>query len=203
MSCIDNLLIEIIAKNFFELKQKKKLKRKTDRLSFGLSISNIIINSSIKMAKQSKTETVKKEKDFDGNIGEKTWDKNGVIANGGYGTISKHYGISPVVKYLDYNKLFSYLGAFRAKSMYEGLESNSIDWTANNGDESTRQMVGKETMEKAAKHFKYFVMGDVIGDIGFVPPFGANVDSKEWEKYRLMTKMSIYQPLLAIKRATA
>ena len=208
LPCIDSLLIEIITNNFFGARRKKRLKRKTDRLSFGLSISNIITSSSsIKWAKQSKTQTVKQEKDFDGDIEEKTrdtWDEGDIIiSNGGYGTISKHYGISPIVKHLDYTKLFSYLGAFRAKGMYEDLGERSMGGAGSNGDESTREMVGKETMEKAAKHFKYFVRGDVQGDIGFVPPIGLNIDSGEWEKYRLMSMMSIYRPLLALKRAAA
>lgn len=203
LPCADSVLIEIITKNFFGTRQKKRPKRRTDRLSFGLSISNIIISSSITIPKKSKNETAREEKDFDGDIEEKANDGSSIISNGGYGTISKHYGISPVTKHLDYTKLFSYLGAFRAKGMYEDLAERSVGIAAGNGDESTREMVGKETMEKAAKHFKYFIMGDVQGDIGLVPPVGLNIDSGEWEKYRLMGMMSIYRPLLALKRATA
>ena len=203
MPCADSTLIEIITKNFFGAGRKKRPKKRADRLSFGLSISNLISSSSITIAKQSKIEAVRKEKDFDGDIEEKANDGSSTISNGGYGTISKHYGISPVVKHLDYTKLFSYLGAFRAKGMYEDLAYGDMGGAASNGDESTRQMVSKETMEKAAKHFKYFVRGDVLGDIGLVPPVGLNIDSGEWEKYRLMGMMSVYRPLLALKRATA
>jgi len=64
--------------------------------------------------------------------------------------------------------------------------------------ESTREMVGMETIEKAAKHFKYFVMGEVMGDIGYVPPTGLGINSKDWEKYRLMTQISFYRPLLKL-----
>ena len=57
--------------------------------------------------------------------------------------------------------------------------------------------------KKAAKHFRYFVSGDVVGDIGYVPPTGLNINSKDWEKYKLMSMMSIYQPLIKLKSITA
>ena len=85
--------------------------------------------------------------------------------------------------------------------MYENVESGN-DIAMKNG-ESTREMVSTETMEKAAKHFKYFVVGEVLGDVGLVTPFGLNISSKEWEKYRLMSMMSVYRPLLKLKWATA
>jgi hypothetical protein len=45
--------------------------------------------------------------------------------------------------------------------------------------------------------------GEQLTNIGFVPPVGANVNSKDWEKYRVMSQMSIYQPIIALKRITA
>ena len=85
--------------------------------------------------------------------------------------------------------------------MHENNESpNEI---AMKNGESSREMVSMETLDKAAKHFKYFVRGEVLGDIGLVPPTGANINSKDWEKYRLMTFMSIYQPLLKLMRSMA
>ena len=197
LSSIDNLLIEIITTNFFTRKQK----RRADRHSFQSSISNITISSSIKKAKQNKAEASKIEESFWNDIDEKTKDEREIIENGGYGTISRDYGISPVVRYADYTKIWGHLGRFRAYGAYEIAENGNNVSMEN--EESTRQMVSKETMERAAKHFKYFVRGEILGDIGFVPSFGLNIDSGEWEKYRLMSMMSIYRPLLALKRATA
>ena len=132
---------------------------------------------------------------------EESEDKKEIIVNGGYGTVNKHYGISPSVKYTDYNKIWGHLGSFRAKGMYENDESSN-EIAMKNG-ESTREMVSTETLDKAAKHFKYFVRGEIMGDIGLVPPTGVNIDSKEWEKYLLMMKMSIYQPILKLEARMA
>ena len=72
----------------------------------------------------------------------------------------------------------------------------------NNG-ESSREMVSYETINKAERYFKYFVMGELMGEVGLVPPVGVGINSKDWEKYRLMTFMSIYRPLLKLMRSVA
>ena len=121
---------------------------------------------------------------------------------GGYGTVSKSNGYFINPKYANYSKIWNNLGNFRSKNMYEDVDSPT-EFFSNIQNESSREMVSTETIEKAAKHFKYFVRGDVIGDIGFVPPVGLNINSKDWEKYRLMSMMSIYQPIIAMKRSSA
>jgi len=203
LSSADNKSIEIITNNSFVSMRSKQIKRKTNSHNFAFLISSILLNPSINKPKASKTKQVKTEKKLSENIGGKTEDWEESITNGGYGTVSKHYGISPSVKYADYNKLFGYLGSFRAMSMYEDFYADMASTPDASGNESSREMVSKETMEKAAKYFKYFVTGDILGDIGFIPPFGANISPKEWEKYRLMSQMSIYRPLIALKRASA
>lgn len=201
MSDIKETLLEIIIRNFLEIKRKKKRKKKKrNNHSSDFSINSISINASIKEIKETKNE--KNEENLEEECNEDSLvDKEKTAVNGGYGTVSKQYGISPIVKYINYDKIWGHLGNFRTYSMYRDTDyANSI---AMQNGESTREMVSTETIEKAARHFKYFVLGDVMGDIGFVPPFGINISSKEWEKYRLMTQMSIYQPLLKLKSATA
>jgi hypothetical protein len=39
--------------------------------------------------------------------------------------------------------------------------------------------------------------------MGLVPPVGIGVNSKDWEKYRVMSQMSIYKPLIKLKMSTA
>ncbi|MCK4859990.1 MAG: hypothetical protein KAS87_05480 [Candidatus Omnitrophica bacterium] len=197
MSTIRDTLTELITKNFVNIKGGKKTKRKAQNPKF--SISAILINSAVREVKEQGRDTLKEE-----NLEETTEeqeDKNKVIVNGGYGTINKHYGISPVVNYTDYSKIWDHLGSFRTKGAYENAESSN-EIAVKNG-ESTREMVSSEILDKAAKHFKYFVRGELMGEVGLVPPVGLNINSKDWEKYRLMSLMSIYQPLIKLMRSMA
>ncbi len=190
-------MTELITKNFVNIKGGKKTKRKAQNPKF--SISAILINSAVREVKEQGRDTLKEE-----NLEETTEeqeDKNKVIVNGGYGTINKHYGISPGVKYTDYSKIWGHLGSFRAKGAYENAESSN-EIAVKNG-ESTREMVSSEILDKAAKHFKYFVRGEFVGEVGLVPPVGLNINSKDWEKYRLMSLMSIYQPLIKLMHSMA
>lgn len=176
-----------------ETRLKKNIKGKT-AANIG-SLTRLLINKAVEKTKK----TTKKDKSKEDQIIYSTKEERQIIINGGYGTVSKVYGAAPVVKYVNYDKLFSHLGLFKAKGMYEDIESS-----ANTGQgESTREMVSTETADKAAKHFKYFVRGDVMGDVGYVPPTGANINSKEWEKYRMMSMMSIYRPIIKLKSITA
>jgi len=196
-------LRELIRKNFIEISRKRlrksPLKRKISNRSkntLKFSLSSILISSALKEVS-----------DQDGKIDDsekESWEApkdEPKIEHGGYGTVSKDYGLSGTAKYTDYSKLWSHLGSFKTQNMYADTESSNQ--IAMNNGESTREAVSTETIEKAAKHFKYFVSGDIVGDIGFVPPTGSNINSKDWEKYRLMSMMSIYKPLLLLKTTTA
>jgi len=202
---LDKVILKLILFNL--KKRKKKPKKRINKLQKKInkkksaasicSLTQILINKAIEKVK----ETPKKEKNKEGKIIYSTKEERVLITNGGYGTVSKVYGTTPVVKYTDYGKLFSHLGTFRAKGMYEDLEEREMK--TKQMIASTREMVSTETMEKAAKHFKYFLVGELMTDVGYVPPVGIGINSKDWEKYRLMTKMSIYQPLIKLKNATA
>ena len=197
---IRKCMIELSSNSKHKANNKPNNKKNPKKDSFLISsITRLTINSSIEKlsnkGKKSKQERIDKEYKI-------IKDESDVIVNGGYGTVSGHYGMAPQAKYVNYNSIFSHLGNFKSKSMYEGL-NEQFEAIAKNGAESTREMVSSETIEKIAKHFKYFVRGEILGDIGFVPPTGLGVDSKEWEKYRLMSMMSVYQPLIKLKMSIA
>jgi len=225
---IKKTLVELVRKTLFASKKRKKIKsstkkyfsankrkkiksstikslnsnkRKRQKSSSGFSISSLVINSSINEVKEDKND---KKEELEEEVSEEILEtEEEVIVNGGYGTVSTAYENAPVVKYTDYGKIFKYLGSFKTKNSYDSFNFENIRKEGSAMNESTREMVSLETMEKAAKHFKYFVRGEIIGDVGFVPPFGSNIDSKEWEKYRLMSQMSIYAPLLKLKMTMA
>ena len=203
MSSINNTLTELIVKNFTEIKKKINIK-KTKNINTqnnNLSISAVLISSEIKKIKDENKET-KSEENLEEAAEDDTENKKKITVNGGYGTVSKHYGISPVVKYTDYNKIWGHLGSFRTYNMYGNNDESPNEIAMQNG-ESSRQMVSMETIDKAAKHFKYFLRGELMGEVGIIPPVGLNINSKDWEKYRLMTLMSIYQPLIKLMRSVA
>ena len=205
---IKDTLLELTTKHFSSIKKsetKKKiikiprLKSRFNQAAF--SLSTLLISSSIKEVKEEK-----KKKNLEQDLKEDeitiVEDKE-VVVGGGYGTIRVSYGGSPNAKNVDYDKLFSHLGSFRAKGMYEDFGGGNADVRVNNTSEGTREMVSMETVDKAARFFKYAFTGEIPGDMGLVPPVGIGVNSKDWEKYRVMSQMSIYKPLIKLKMSTA
>ena len=199
-------LIELITKNFVEISKKKrtitanrKITKNSNKtiLNSGFSISSILISSTIK-DKTKKKES--KEEDLEDTTEEESDDKKKLNVNGGYGTIKTYTGMSSYTNYADYGKIWRHVGTFRSQSMYEKPMDG---FSSQNESKSTGVLLDNKVIEKAERHFKYFRAGEVIGDVGYVPPVGINIDSKEWEKYRMMTQMSIYRPLLALFRAIA
>lgn len=210
MSKVKETLVELILRNFSEVnvrKAKKRIKKEfSKRANKGISgqkssiaaiIRNIAANS---ITTDENTSEVKKE-NLEIAAEQELEDKEENPVHGGYGTIKPYVGMSPNVKYTDYSKIWSHLGAFRTNA-YGSAEETAHKIAMNNG-ESSREMVSYETINKAERHFKYFVMGDLVGEVGLVPPVGIGIDSKDWEKYRLMTFMSIYRPLLKLMRSMA
>jgi hypothetical protein len=185
-------LKEIVVRNLIDIKRKasKIRNRSKPRLSFTSLLISLKVNEAILEAKEEKSEEDLEESGED--------EPEEETINGGYGTVIKHYGTTFDVEYVNYDRIWDHVGSFKSQSMYEKpVEGNSSQsWS-----KSTGTLVDNEVIEKAERHFKYFVQGEVMGDIGYVPPVGANVDSKDWEKYRIMTQMSIYRPLLALFRA--
>ena len=206
---VKETLVELVLRNLADKRNKesksvkargsKRAPRATPRhkSSIATITPNIILNSLRENSDDAETQG----NDTLEQAAEEPENEKGNAAHGGYGTIKPYAGMSPYVKYADYGKIWGHLGAFRTNA-YVSAEKTQIQIAMDNG-ESSREMVSYETMNKAERHFKYFVMGDLVGEVGLVPPVGIGIDSKEWEKYRLMTFMSIYRPLLKLMRSVA
>ena len=121
-------------------------------------------------------------------------------APGGYGTASLFYGAKAKAAYIDYEKLFSYLGKFKAKS------SSYSDAPAEASNVSTEsksfELVGREAMDKGARHVKYFFpkVADFHANLTSLVPV-AGMSSAEWEQFKLM--MQLDPVMYALKSKTA
>lgn len=160
------------------------------------SIVNILIKNAV--------ETAKKEKKTNPSVAE---DKSYRIVkddkpeiNGGYGSVSKSYGMSPRSSYADYGKLFSHIGSFRAKQPYES-SADHLD-ALNKEGQSSFQLISAEAMDKVGKYIKYFRPADPRFDFhtaanSLVPMFGMN--SGEWEQVKLWIKLDPVMYALKMK----
>ena len=124
---IESILVNLIVKNFVETKKKLNRKKTINKKpqNFKFSSSTFLINSETKKIKNENKEKKSEKEALEETAEEESEDKKEIIVNGGYGTVSKHYGISPSVKYTDYNKIWGYLGTFRTYNMHENNESSN------------------------------------------------------------------------------
>ena len=107
---------------------------------------------------------------------------------GGYGTSRRSaYAAGIISPYTDYGKLFSYLGAFKANTGQE-IES-AAQMMGRVMDESGKFFfLDREVIDMGVKHIKYFNMGlKLSGDMSAVPL--GNVNSKDWEMFKLWSKI--------------
>ena len=201
---IKNTLVDLIIRHISDKNKQKNNNEKTRanrksnvKIAMPAGIG-LIVNTALKHAKSSKKAAKNKEKSELEDTAEES--KSKVREQpGGYGTIKPYAGMSPYVQYSDYGKIWKHIGTFSTNGGYgTSFERDSLRSSVS---ENSGILVSMEVIEKAQKHFKYFVRGDIMGDIGYVPPFGIGIDSKDWEKYRMMTQMSIYMPLLKLMRS--
>jgi len=141
------------------------------------SIINLIIKSLSETPKSKKTEATTEPEI---KIAEEKPSESG-----GYGTIPKNYGASPQSSYIDYAKLFSYLGKFIAGTSY--AQDNQASNGAVNPMSSSTGLVSKETMEKAGRYIKYMAGGADLDTLSMVPKAG--MSSSEWENFKLWMKL--------------
>ena len=147
------------------------------------SIINILIKSSIEKAKRERKE--KKEESKSYRVSEQ---ERPLVVNGGYGTISKDYGSAPHKSYVDYEKLFSYLGKFRSKSPYEDIAEH-ISSLNKASESSSFVLADRDSMDKVGRYEKYIkspVMAMQTIALSLVPIAG--LSSAEWEEIKMLMK---------------
>ncbi|MBI2558893.1 hypothetical protein HYW20_06225 [Candidatus Woesearchaeota archaeon] len=174
------------------VKKANAAKSKSDDRIPISSIINILIKSAAEKAKKERKERAHEDKSY-------KLAKEELPSAGGYGSVSKSYGISPHSSYVDYKKLFSYLGKFRAKSAYEDVGDTPVN--ASN-EENAFALIGIETMDKGARYVKYFFPkgADFHATLTSLVPI-AGMSSSEWEQFKLWMKVD--PVMYALKTSTS
>ena len=172
-----------------ELKLRKKdfAQKKEDAIPVSLII-NILIKSAIEKAKRERKEKKLEDKSYKIIKQERI-----LMVNGGYGTVSKGYGSAPHNSYIDYEKLFSYLGKFKSKNPYENISDLGESGKAESGSFA---LVDRETMEKGKTYIRYFNSKIPIDKSSLVPMAG--MDSAEWEQFKMWMRLDPVMYLLKI-----
>jgi len=114
---------------------------------------------------------------------------------GGYGTVSKVYGITPNTSYVDYARLFSHLGKFRAKSAYEDMAEH-VEALNNAAESGSFVLADRETMEKGKFYVRYTNSKIPIDKTSLVPI--AEMNSAEWEQFKWFMRLDTALYLLKI-----
>ena len=100
--------------------------------------------------------------------------------NGGYGTVSKNYGLAPHSSYVDYAKIFSYLGKFRAQGAYGAAVE-----MPNSAENGSFVLADKDSMDRIGRFDKYIRNPNMAIQtiaLSLVPIAGLN--SAEWEEIK-------------------
>ncbi|MBI2647365.1 hypothetical protein HYW99_02720 [Candidatus Woesearchaeota archaeon] len=201
-SSIDKILIQlsmIQQKNSVVKVQKIKLKSKKvtklRKLENGLSnssIVNIIIRNNVSPTKKNNEKIQKKDLKPQSKDEEKGYtslkDDSSLIINGGYGTISRSYGITPVTSYVNYERLFSYLGKFKTQNAYENMAEH-LGVLNKSTESGSFVLADKDAMDKIGrfeKYMKYPAMDMPIMALSLVPIAG--LSSVEWEEIKWLMK---------------
>ena len=189
-------LADKVGKNFVRIKLKKysvkvpgikigKIKPKKQMQSDKIAVSalvNILIRNAL--------EKVKREKEKKPAVGDgkyKLLKEGNFHVQGGYGAVSKSYGRLIHTPYVDYGKLFSYLGNFKAKNPYDSIGTFEILNKSLEG--GSFALIDRESMDKGAKYVKYFM--SPVSDLNItslVPPTTA-MSSGEWEQFKLLMQL--------------
>ena len=153
------------------------------------SIIQILIKNAVQKAKNDRKEkSVEEDKSY-----KILKDEKDLTFNGGYGTVSKGYGATPHTTYVDYGKLFGYLGKFKSQSPYENMAEHL--GTLNKATESgSFALVDRETMDKGARYVKYFHSKTPIDKTSLVPIAG--MSSAEWEEFKRFMRFDTVMYLL-------
>lgn len=162
-----------------KVRKNKAAKLKSDDKIPISSIISILIKAAVEKAKREK-----KEKAVDEDKSYKLIKEEKAANISGYGTSSKGYGTSPHASYVDYGKLFSYLGKFRSQSAYENM-GNPLEALNKATESGSFTLVDKESMDKIGRYDKYVkspVMAIQTIALSLVPVAG--LSSGEWEEIK-------------------
>lgn len=155
------------------------------------SIVNILIKNAIEKTKKDKKEKpVEEDKSY-----KAVKDGRELEINGGYGIVSKGYGTSPHVSYVDYGKLFSHIGSFKAKQPYEDVDGHLDNNKAL--DDKGFVLVSSEAMEKGKFYIRYFNSKTPIAKNSLVP-LAPGMSSKDWEEFIWFMRLDTAMYLLKI-----
>ena len=162
--------------------RKKDFAQKKENTIPVSSIINILIKSAIEKAKRERKEKQPEDKSY------KIIKQEEILTvNGGYGTVSKSYGSAPHKSYIDYEKLFSYLGKFKSKNPYENIADFGESSKAESG---SFVLADGESMDKMGRFDKYMRTPDMAIQtmaLSLVPIAG--LSSREWEEIKMMMKL--------------
>ena len=205
-------LAEKVSNNFFSIKLKKaivkvpgtkakKLKRtkfreeifKDDKIPTSLLV-RILIKNALENSKRERKEARQSE-DRKYKLFKEEKD-----TPGGYGTASLFYGAKAKSSYIDYEKLFSYLGKFKAKSSsYSDAPTEALNSSI---ESKSFELVSSEAMNKGARYAKYLFprVADFHSNILSLVPV-AGMSSADWEQFKLM--MLLDPVMYALKSKTA
>lgn len=171
-------------------KRKVTIVKSDDKIPIS-SIVSILINTAVEKAKRERQEKdrAKEAKSY------KIVKDDKPIAHGGYGTVSKSYGTAPHASYVDYGKLFSYLGKFKSQSPYENMAEHisTLNKAAEGG---SFNLIDSETMEKGKFYVRYTNSKIPIDKASLVPIAGMN--SAEWEQFKWFMRLDTAMYLLKI-----
>jgi hypothetical protein len=171
------------------LKTRKKLnfgkiRRKTRReISTSSIIGMLLKAASEKKGKEGGRKEISSKKHY--KIIE---EERPLLANAGYGTISKAYAGPIRSPYVDYSKIYGYLGGFRSKSPFEDFADGTPTQLANRVVEQGNKFyfVDREVIDSGVRNIKYFTAGAVTGEVNTVP---VGINSSDWEKFKLWMKI--------------
>lgn len=155
--------------------KQKPGQRKPSNLS---SIVNILVKAAIEKVKKAKK--APEEKSY------KIVPEERRFAAGGYGAVSRSYGMPQQASYVDYGKIFSYLGKFRAQNPYEHLADEHAAITNKASMDNGFGLASRESMDKIARYTKYIAGGE-INILSHAPKAG--LTSAEWEKIKLWIQL--------------
>ena len=180
-----------------KIKNKKLTNQKEQEQIPNYSIISILIKTAVEKAKKERKEKPAKE--------DKSYkilkDERDLTFNGGYGTVSKSYGSMPRISYVDYGKLFSYLGKFKSQRPYERMAEHvaSLNKTT---ESSSFVLADKDAMDKIGRYDKYMKnpsMDMPVMALSLVPIAG--LSSGEWEEIKMFMKLD--PVIYALKTKTA